>query len=630
MTLRIEDVRQAREWGMNAHQLWKAQIRINDAVAADQWDIAWDDGEIEQSAPLVQNVYKGALEDKIASAGASVPSIYVPPPPGTREDRAERESQKRKRVYQSYWDRSQLPKLLKSIYMDWFHTGAAFLMPWTEWFDADGIARPSAERAPFFMKMDPRQAYPLAHNSKREIVQVLFTRQRRIAALKAEYGENNPAFAEFVKYRALRGLDDAEFLEEIWYFDTRWWGVAFGDSLLPREHQGRSIVPQSQIDSIGGTNMVWVGEPKEHKMGRCPVTEAKRLTHDDAYRGALEDIIPALRTAQDFMARLLDDMGQNIYAPVVLDNIENEEEYGPGAILRGTGDGKADIIRDRPPVNFEAQRTVAEVIGQAHRQASWPVQRSGDADASVVSAKGVVALAGTFNSELAWAQQDVEDLLRDTNARAAAFDEHHCAGQKRIYGMDGVTSYTEKYDPAKLFSGDYRNKVSYGDRTGLDESNRITRLAMLRNLEAISLRSFMQKSGATEDALQEERDITIEKLTKIFTDMVLPQRIEAGDLTSLKAFVDRIDDDRETVRSAVLDTIKELEPMPGEIPGMPGGAGGGQGDPIQMMRSLASGGIPGNAEGLPAPPGIGPKLQEMLPPRQRRTVSETAPGGTAA
>jgi hypothetical protein len=320
---------------------------------------------------------------------------------------------------------------------------------------------------------------------------------------------------------------------------------------------------------------------------------------------------------------------QNIYAPVVLDNIENSDEYGPGAILRGTGDGTASILRDRPPVNFEGQQIVQGVISAAHRQASWPVQRSGDADASVVSAKGITALAGTFNSELAWAQQDMEGALMGGNRLAAAFDEKHCPGKKRIYGMEGIRSYSETYDPVTLFAGDYRNKVSYGDRTGLDESNRLTKLAMLRNLEAISLRTFMEKTNATEDPLQEERDIAIENLTSLFYKVLLPQQIEQGDLGALKKFVERIDSDKETVRTAVMETIRELEqPAPGPIPGQPGG--GGQVDTVQMMRSLASGGQPGNAEGLPTPPTIGPELQKMLPNRQRRLVSETAPGGTAA
>ncbi len=628
MTVTIADLRQARQDGINAHQKWKAQLRLNDAIAADEWEIVWDDGEVEEHGPLVENVYKGALEDKIATAGAGIPGIYVPPAPGTAEDRGERQSQKRRRVYQSYWDRSDMQLLVKRIYRDWFHTGAAFLVPWVEFYKPDGTKRAPNERAPYAMALDPRQAYPLGHDSRQRLSSAVFMRQRRIRELKAEYGPNHPAFAEFTGYRSMKKLDDAEYLEEIWYFDGTYWGVALGDSLMPREYQGRSMLPRTMLDQVGGTNMVWISDPEPHKLDMCPVVEIKRMTHDDGYRGAIEDVIPQLHTAQNFMARLLDDMQQNIYAPVVVDNVENVEEYGPGAILIGTGDGAARIQRDRPPVNFEAQQTVQSAIATAHRQAAWPVQRSGDADASVVSAKGVVALSGVFNAELAWAQQDVERGLMAINKAMAGMDEQWCPGSKRIYGMEGVRSFHETYDPATLFNGDYRNRVSYGDTTGLDDNQRQTRLAMWRNLEAISLRSYIEKSGASEDPLQEERDIAIENLTSLFYKAILPQRIEQGDLGALKKFVERIDDDRETVRSAVLQTIKELEDgVPGEIPGQPGGGGG---DPVQMMRSLASGGIPGNAEGLPQPPRIGPDLQQVLPARQRRLVSETGPGGTAA
>lgn len=627
MTITVDELRRARDWGINSHQLWKSQIRVNDAIAADQWSIIWDDGEEESSEPLVENVYKGSLEDKIATAGSAIPAIYVPPPPGTREDRAERLVQKRRRVYQSYWDRSYMPRLLKRGFRDWFHAGAAYLLPWTEFYHYDGRPRSSAERAPYLMAMDPRQAYPLGHDSRGNLTKVIFLRQRRVAELMQEWGEHS-AFQEMAKYRSLKQMDPAEYLEEAWYFDGDEWAVGLGDSLLPANYQGRELIPRQMIDQIGGINMVWLMEPEKHNLGMCPVTEIKRLSHDDGYRGALEDVIPNLKTAQNFAARMLDDLQQNIYAPVLLDNVENPEEYGPGGILRGTGDGQAAILRDRPPVNFEAQRTVTDLIASAHRQAAWPVQRSGDADASVVSAKGVVALAGTFNSELAWAQQDMEHGLVRANGTLAAFDEKWCAGEKRIYGMEGVQSFIEKYDPTKLFQGDYRNKVSYGDSTGLDEANRLTKLAMLRNLEAISLRTFMEKANATEDPLQEERDIAIENLTSLFYKVLLPQRVEAGDLRALKQFVDRIDDDKETVRSAVLDTIKELEDVAAPIPGE--GGGEGQGDPIQMMRSLASGGVPGNAAGLPAPPTIGRDLQRVLPNQQRRLVSETAPGNTAA
>lgn len=628
MALDIKDLRTAREWALTYHQPWKAQIKRNDAIAADQWSVAWDDGTEDASDPLVENVYKGALEDKIHTASAAMPMIIVPPPPGTKEDEGERKAQRRRRVFQSYWDRSNMHRLLSNIYRDWFHTGAAFTIPWTEFWQADGTPTPPASRAPYLMQFDPRQVYPLAHDNRGRLVKVMVARQRRTAELKAEYGEGNPIFYELASARRAKGLDEATFLEELWIFDQTYWGVALGDSMLPREYQGRQILPVGTMDTAPTSNVDWVTQPTRHNLGYCPVAEAKRTTHDGSYRGALEDIIPALRIANDFMARLLDDLHQNIYAPVVLDNIANPDEYGPGARLIGTGDGKADIIRDRPPVNFEGNQTVTSIIAQAHRQASWPVQRSGDPDASVVSAKGVVALTGTFNAELAHSQQDVQGMLQHVNECAAAFDEHHCAGKKKIHGMEGVRAYSETYDPATLFKGDYRNKVSYGDASGQDENSRITKLAMFKNLGAISLRTFIERTNASEDPLQEERDIAIENLTKLFYEGVLPQQVQAGDYRGLKQFVDLIDSDEETVRSAVLQTIAQIQPVAGPMPGGP--AGGAPPDVIQMQRSLASGGIPGNAEGQPSPPTIGDSLQRVLPPRQRRLVSENGPGNTAA
>ena len=48
------------------------------------------------------------------------------------------------------------------------------------------------------MQLDPRQAYPLGHDNKGKLVKVLFARQRRVAELKAEYGDNHPAITELM------------------------------------------------------------------------------------------------------------------------------------------------------------------------------------------------------------------------------------------------------------------------------------------------------------------------------------------------------------------------------------------------------------------------------------------------
>lgn len=615
----LSQIRSARQESLQQHRNWKASIRIADQVAADEWEVIWPDGVGESADPLVENLYTQALEDKIAAAGSMLPHLFVSPTRGTRADRGEQNAAKRQRVMASYWSpwRANLKKNLKSYYSDWFHAGAVYTLPWTEW--ADRESRPF----PYFIRLDPRTVFPLGHDSRDNLTSALVMRQRRVADLVSDWGEAE-AIGNMRKHRAYRAMADAEFLEEIWYFDGTDWAVAVGDSMLPAGMQGyewvsRDLTPQ------GGVAMEWLKAPEKHGLFGCPVTEAKRVTHDGRYRGALVDIIPQLKTAQNFMARLLDDLNSNIYAPVVLDNIENPEEYGPGAILVGTGNGAARIEHSRPPVNFEARQAVADILAMARKQAFEPEQRAGEAGASIVSGKGTMALMGSFNAELAWAQGDIESLLERTTSITANFDEVWCPGEKVIEGWDNE-AYVEKYDPAKLFAGDYRCHVTYGERTGLDENSHMSRLGLVRQLGGISLRTFMEKAGISEDPLQEEREITIEKLTSLFLDQVLPQSIQGGDLAALKAFVDKIDTDKVTVRGAVLDTIREMSaPPPGEAGAGPGG-GGGPADVMKMMRSMAFGGVPGRAEGLPLP---GKDLQQVLPPSARRAMAESAPGGTA-
>lgn len=625
----LEDIEQLRTHALYRHRSWKTLINLSDQVAADEWEVIWPDGHVDDSDPLVENLYSQALEDKMASAGALTPNLYVAAAQGTRKDEAERNAQLRRRVMKSYWERSRLRRDIKLYFMDWLHTGASYTIPWTNW-QRDGRPVPPGERFPFFMKVDPRTMFPLGHNSQGDLTSGMIMRQRRIEDIRSDWNhpDHQNAIDTVLARRRTRGRQDAGmFLEEIWYFDERVWSVALAESMLPAEMQGVQYVSRDSLMQGSGLFTEWLVPPEEHRLFGCPITEAKRATHDGAYRGALVDLIPQLKVANNFMARLLDDLNMNIYAPVLLDNVENPDEYGAGAVLIGTGTGTARIERDRPPVNFEARQTVQDIMQMARRQAFEPEQRAGDAGASIISGKGTMALMGSFNSELAWAQTDIEQLIERSTSITACFDEQWCAGRKEIWGWETASStFTERYDPKTTFKGDYRVSVTYGERTGLDEQSHMTRLGLVRQLGGISLRTFMTKAGLSEDPLQEEREIAIEKLTGMWLDVWLPQQIESGNLQLVAEFVDMIDTDDMTVRQAVLDSIKKMQQPKTEAPTGPGG-GGGPADVMKMMASLGAGGIPGRAEGLPPPGGA---LRQLLPGQARRQIAEQEPGGTAA
>jgi hypothetical protein len=394
--------------------------------------------------------------------------------------------------------------------------------------------------------------------------------------------------------------------------------------MLPATDQG---VMFTRPGVEGSRIMEWLVAPSEHGLGQCPIKAKARTTIQDVPRGALVDVIPQLKTAQNFMARHLDDLQANIYAPVVLDNIKNPHEYGLGAVLVGTGEGKAFIDRDRPPVNFEAQQTIAQIMESARRVAMEPAQRSGEPGAAIVSAKGTIALMGTFNAELAASQGKIENLLTELTSVTAAFDEQWCKGSKAIWVLDqNGRMEDEVYSPETLFNGDHRFRVTYGDRTGLDENQHTTRVAMVKQLGGMSDRTFMQKTGIVDDVLDEETEMFISKMMMLVADQFIPQEFIAGRRDAALKIWQAIDTDSKTARQAVLEMLEELAPPPADPAAIDPTSPQGRADTLLMARSLASGGIPGNAEGLPAPPG-GPG--EGLPPAARRMANQIGPGGTA-
>lgn len=618
------DLRHLRSTAVQAHAPWKQQIIICDKVERGEWEILWPDMSVEDANPLVENIYAEALEDKTITAGAMPPTLATQPTRGTRRDAGERNAASRRRVGMGYWERSNVRKNLRKFYRDWLHAGMMVGSPWATGFSGRD-ALPSSERFAYFEVVDPRTIYPLGWDSRGNLTAALMMRQRRIADLVADYGEFHPTLIEAKVRHAMRGWQ-LEWLEEIWYADSRQWAVAIGDSILPANQQGLMF---AQTGPEGSAVIDWLVEPQLHGLGQCPIKAQARTTVNDVPRGALLDIIPQLRVAQNFMARLLDDLQASIYAPVVLDNIKNPTDYGLGAVLVGTGQGKAFIDRDRPPVNFEAQQTIAQIMEGARREAMEPAQRAGEAGAAIVSGKGTMALMGSFNAELAAAQGDLETLMTELTSVTAAFDETHCAGLKQIWVMDSSgTLADETYDPATLFKGDHRFRVTYGDRIGLDENQRLTRVAMVKQLGGMSDRRFKELTGMVDDVLDDETETAIASMVAAYTELAIPQAIQAGDFGAMVKLWEKIDTDKKTVREAVFEAMKEVS-LPAAQEGAPGvGSAGGRADIMKLVRSMQAGGIPGRAEGqpptmLPGGPGGG------LPGPARRMAAETAPGGTA-
>ncbi|MFH2073332.1 MAG: hypothetical protein ABIJ75_10830 [Actinomycetota bacterium] len=605
-----------RENALNRHRDWKQRSLTADLIIQNRWATVWPDLKVTEGDPTIENLYLEALEDKAASAAANSPYVGVAPTRGTRNDRAETDAQKRRRAFVSLMFDSGFDEKQIEWVMDWLMHGAMFGQPWS---------LPEDPEHPFLIRHDPRFTYPVSHDSHGRLASALSIRSRTVADLRADYPDNERIGMILGSWME-RGSPEMlnRDVEELWYYDKEQWGVALVDAHKDQMGSFRYVAPDS-VAPQGGVQMEWLIPPHPHKMGGCPIVERRRKTGDSQYRGALDAMIPALKHAHNLTAQLLLDVTRNIFAPMVVTGIENIDQIGPDSILLDDGSGTANIAYPRPGVNFEAMQHAAQQIINARGVGAYPQQRSGEFGASIASAKGVNAVQGQYNTQLGWAQRDLAGFYTDSLMRLANFDEQWCGGAlKEIEGFDEGEMFTDKYDPAMFWKGDYRVFVKFRGE-GYDRQAFTSQMAMVRNMGGMSLRRFVRDSGMSENPLQEERDMAIETRNMAFQSFLM-QQAAAGNMQPLQAFSDLLDDDKETVSSATSKTIKEMFAVPTEGPAGPGGPGGpgmtgNPGDTVLAERSLASGGTP---------PGVSGDLASLLPPGLGRAVSEQAPGGTAA
>lgn len=560
----------------------------------------------------MENVYAEALYDKAASAASVTPQVEVAPTRGTRADRAEQVAQKRRRAFRTFL----LTALDKQVLwaLDWHQTGAMYAMPWKN----------PTERYPYAMRFDPRWAYPLAHNGEGELTQAFFLRYRPLNEVQRDYGIENQTLGELKAWAGAKSRKEPRFVEEIWYVDEKVWGMALVASEHPTPDMYRYMDPLKAPSSSLFSGWLLPKEP--HNMGRCPVVEKRRESADGEYRGALDDMIPNLRAAQSIMSRLMEMLDIQTATPIGLDNVANPEEFKPGGIVRGTGEGDLKIVIPQWPVNFEALQHKNMEIESARNVGAYPQQRSGEHGASIASGKASQAVMGAFNVSLAWCQRDMASFFRSLLQTMAEYDEKWCGGYtKDITGWDEGEIYSDTYDPAAFWKQDYRCEITF-NRVGLEEHNWLTRLGLFKQMGALSNRSMMRKSGIIDNFISEEAEMDLEAVKTAFFNLVQQQALQ-GNGDPLYRYAAKIDSDKMSPREAMWATIKEMRLVTSEgrpVPGQGGGMNPGQ--MSHMERSFEAGGIPGRAEGIPAPR-VGGALAAMLPSGMGRAMADIAPAG---
>ena len=612
-----KDLTDIREHFLEKHRDWKVRLRTQDLIHQRKWATVWPDLTEQVVEPVVEHVYNEALMDKAASAAGITPFVSVAPTRGTKEDRAERNAQLRRRVFMSVMRDSEIADIQTSWAFDWLQAGAMFTSPWKDW-DWYGNG---GDNHPYLVHHDPRHTYPVAHNSRGELTAGFVLKYRRIADLVSEYGANYPPLQNLKQWGTTSGRQLPETVEEFWWFDDRQWGVALLGTAEVTAPFFRYVNPVTRLSN--DPYVQWLVPLEDHGMGGCPLVEKKKQSADSEYRGVLEDAIPQLKVAQQTMLRILEDLEFQTAAPLVADNIDNLDEFGAGQIMVGDGEGPPSLEAVRMPSNFEAHGLVASSIEGARNVVHYPKQRSGDPGASISSGKATFAIQGGFNSQLAWNQRDLATLYRRALVRTADFDEKHCQGRKEILGWDEGEFYTDKYDSKTFWRGDHRVEVGF-HRVGLEEQQHLSRVLMLQSIGGMSMRTAMRLSGMIDNPLFEESEIAEEMSMKSFLGFMAQQAAE-GNLDPWRKFNEKVDEGEMTARAAAKATIDEMFAVPAGS-GAEGGGGRSPDQVLGMQRSLEAGGVPGRAEGQP--PGVGPALAGALPAGIRKTAATAGPGAS--
>lgn len=359
--------------------------------------------------------------------------------------------------------------------------------------------------------------------------------------------------------------------------------------------------------------------------GKVPVAIAQKPSYDDQDRGQFDDVIyPYLARAR--MAMLgLQATQRNVRGPLAIPPDIQKVPFGDDAILRTREPEKIRRITTDIPVHaFQQEAVLQDEIRQGTRT---PAAATGDVQASIITGKGVEALNGGYDTQIATGQHHIGHALEQAIALCFEMDEKFWPDvEKSIQGMVNGTPFNEKYIPSRDIRGDYTVNVSYGFAAGMNPNQALIFLLQLRGDQDIS-RDFLQRQLPMDiDVNAMQAQIDNEQVTDALKQGVFSMLSSAGimaqqgmDPTQVLMRAASIIEQREKgvpIHEAILKAFQpEPAPAPaggGQEGGAPEGGGpGGAGVPFGMNpgTGLPGGTAPGQAQ---MGPGGKPDLMTLL------------------
>jgi hypothetical protein len=348
----------------------------------------------------------------------------------------------------------------------------------------------------------------------------------------------------------------------------------------------------------------------ENRFGKVPVAIAQKPTWDEQDRGQFDDVVwPML--ARNRMAMLgLQATQQTVRAPLAIPTDVQKIPFGDDAIIRTNSPEKIRRVgTDMPQAAWQQEALLASEVMKGTRT---PASATGDVDASIITGRGVDALNGGYDIQVATGQLIIGDALERARELAFEMDEKYWPDAKKsISGVINGTPFEESYTPVKDVKGNYRVSVSYGFASGMNPNQALIFLLQLRGDQLVS-RDFVQRQLPMDvDVASLQAEVDKEQTTDALKQGVFSLLSSMGimaqqgmDPTMILMQAAKMIELRERMpmHEAILKAF-EPEPQPAPPtsaagpPGIPGAPGEGQG--------------PGMPSGLP--PGVAPGQAQMGP-----------------
>lgn len=381
----------------------------------------------------------------------------------------------------------------------------------------------------------------------------------------------------------------------------------------------------------------------ENRFGKVPVAIARKPTWDDQDRGQFDDVVwPML--ARNRMAMLgLQATQQTVRAPLAIPTDVQKIPFGDDAVIRTNSPEKIRRVgTDMPQAAWQQDQLLAAEVMKGTRT---PASATGDVQASIITGRGVDALNGGYDVQIATGQLMIGDALERALELAFEMDEKFWPDAKKtISGTINGTPFEETYTPGKDIRGNYRVSVTYGFASGMNPNQALIFLLQLRGDQLVS-RDFVQRQLPMDvdvASLQAEvdKEQTVDALKQGIFALLSSIGIMAQqgmDPTELLTKAASLIDLREKMpmHEAVLQAFKpEPQPAPMSADGTPGAPGPGEGGPgvpfgINPTTGAPGGTAPGQAQ---MGPGGKPDVMSLLAgltsggaPRASASVKRSVP-----